>query len=329
MVMSSWLQSRRTRITATDAASILGVGFETPYAVWAAKTGRAPEKDLDSNEAIYWGGRLESIVIQECELRSGRRVISDRVWSPLTRAVIERHMHKGVEKLVLVHPDVPLLACTPDSVIQAWKPLPNKDEQVEHEGPGVLEAKTAGQFMAADWEDGVPLKYQIQVQVQLMVTGWSWGCVPVLIGGRDFRMYDVPRNDAFCSQLLDTLMQWWNDHVVEDVAPAVSGDDDDLLKAMYPNDSGATIVLPETWARHDEKLERWNQHAKRANDRVKELKAQLKAAIGDASYAAIEGTAVMYSYKTTPRAGYTVEPSTTRPLKRESLGKAKKARSRK
>lgn len=322
MVVSNWIEARSKRITATDAAAIYGVGFDTPYALWCGKTGRRSHKDLSANEAVYWGTVLEPIVIRECQLRSGRRLAPKHRWQSLTKAKVETYEHEGETKIVLVHPDMPLLSCTPDDVFEAWKPLPDVAEQQQFEGPGALEAKTAGQFMTSSWDEGVPLYYQIQVQMQLLITGWSWACVPVLIGGRDFRMYDIARDDVFCQRMVEQIHAWWDRHVVGDMAPPVEANDKDLLDSLYPKDDGKTIMLPAEWSKVDRRFQRWKAIHKRAEGEIKAISTKFRAAFGDASYAAIEGTAIQYSCKLYPRAGYTVEPTEYRKLVRTDLGKS-------
>lgn len=44
------------------------------YELWAILTGREAPPDLSAKEEVYWGTRLEEIVIDEYEKRTGREV---------------------------------------------------------------------------------------------------------------------------------------------------------------------------------------------------------------------------------------------------------------
>lgn len=61
-----WLASRATGIGASEVASVLGVGFQTPAEVWLRKVGLASDQDLAAEvERIHWGVVLEPVIIAQ------------------------------------------------------------------------------------------------------------------------------------------------------------------------------------------------------------------------------------------------------------------------
>ena len=110
------------------------------------------------------------------------------------------------------------------------------------DGPGILEIKTASYHSAPQWEESVPVAYQCQVLHQLTVTGHAWADVAVLIGGQDFRIYRIDRDEDKLADLLQREQAFWH-CVVEDRQPEPDGSADagSALQWLYPQDDGQCI----------------------------------------------------------------------------------------
>jgi hypothetical protein len=82
---------------------------------------------------------------------------------------------------------------------------------------------------------------------QLAVTGHDWADVAVLIGGQDFRIYRVNRDEDKIADLIARETVFWQ-HVVMDTQPAPDGSDDAgaALSWLFPRDDGQTIDLSES-----------------------------------------------------------------------------------
>ena len=211
MERKDWLAVRQQGIGASDAAAAVGISpYQSQLELWMIKTGRMsgmPEPSLDEvRSPIYWGNVLEPIVAAHYTRKTGRKV----------RRV----------NAVLQHPD-------PD---KAWM-LANLDYAVVAcDEVQLLECKTAGEFGARLWKDGVPEYYQCQVQHQLAVTGKQSADVAVLICGQEFRVYRIERDDALIQELIKLERQYW--HWVEtDTPPPADGSDsaDRALRQLYPH----------------------------------------------------------------------------------------------
>lgn len=128
-----WKELRRSKITATDAANILGIGFLTPYQLWLRKITGEEEKD---NPAMQRGRRLEEEA----------------------RAIFQETVVYEVKPMVVFHPKHPWLMATLDGV--------NLEQGI------LLEIKcpnVKNHDLALQGE--IPPVYYAQMQHQMMVTG--------------------------------------------------------------------------------------------------------------------------------------------------------------
>lgn len=212
-----WLAIRKQGIGSSDAAAAVGLSpYQSPLELWMIKTGRDSElpkiDPKDETTPVYWGSLLEPIVAAHYTRRTGNKV---------------RRINA-----VLQHPD-------PD---KAWM-LANIDREVIGAGDvQVLECKTAGEFGARLWRDGVPDYVVCQVQHQLAVTGKAAADVCVLICGQEIQVFRIQRDDALIGRLVELERQFWK-FVETDTPPPVDGSDsaDRALRCLYPNDSGNTL----------------------------------------------------------------------------------------
>ncbi len=212
MPRDTWLKLRQQGIGSSDAAVAVGLSpYKSPLSLWLEKTGRKQPADLSSKEAVAWGTILEPVLATVYAQRTGRKV----------RRV----------NAVLQHPEHPHL-------------LANLDREVIGlpEGPGILEIKTASYHSGPQWEESVPVAYQCQVLHQLAVTGHAWADVAVLIGGQDFRIYRIERDDNKIADLLAREADFWR-CVEQDIQPEPDGSADaaSALQWLYPQDDGQSV----------------------------------------------------------------------------------------
>ena len=258
-----WLAIRQQGIGSSDAAAAVGLNpYQSMLALWLIKTGRQAsigndaEANLDQADPMYWGKILEPIVAQHYQQRTGAKV----------RRV----------NAVLQHPEQP------------WM-LANLDYRISGDSSvGILECKTAGEFGARRWKDGVPDDIQLQVQHQLAVTGEHAADVAVLICGQRLQIHRIHRDDALINRLIALEQQFWH-YVETDTAPPADGSASaqHALQQLYPRDSGLVLdwqdneVLSAAFdALIDVRteLEACQQHED-------QLKQRIQQAMGDASQA--------------------------------------------
>ncbi len=238
------LAERKKSLGGSDAGAVLGLSpYRTPFDVWLDKTGRAPE--LDDTDAMFWGRVLEDTVA---------KVYADRSGDKIRRRGFERSrefpwMHANIDRVIVGDP----------------------------RGVGVLEIKTAGQYSADDWgESGtnqIPEHYYAQVAHYLAVTGYTWARLAVLIGGRDFRVYDVPRDDEIIDRLIDLERDFWR--LVETDMPPEPTNAADMAK-RWPKDTGAAVVADDEMMAKVEMLRTITTRIKSYNEQKTELETAIK-----------------------------------------------------
>ncbi|WP_423758924.1 YqaJ viral recombinase family protein [Burkholderia sp. NLJ2] len=208
-----WLAVRRTGIGGSDAAAAVNLNpYMSALELWLDKTGRAegmPRPDpADTTSPTYWGTLLEPIVAAVYTQQTGNKV----------RKV----------NAVLRHSSIPWMLANIDREI-----VGAHDVQI-------LECKTAGEYGARLWRDGVPEYVQIQVQHQLAVTGKTAAHVAVLLCGQALEVHRIERDDALIGRLIELEARFWR-FVESDTPPPADGSEsaDRALRHLYPGNGGA------------------------------------------------------------------------------------------
>jgi putative phage-type endonuclease len=262
-----WLAIRNLGIGSSDAAVAVGLSqYKSPLTLWLEKTHRKEADDLSEKDAVIWGTVLEPVLARVYAERTGAKV--RRV-----NAVLQHGKHGFM--------------------------LANLDREVvgQPEGPGVLEIKTAGYHSAPQWEDGIPVAYQCQVLHQLAVTGHAWADVAVLIGGQDFRIYRIQRDDDKIADLIEREAHFWQ-HVTLDTQPDPDGSDDaaTALQWLFPRDNGLTVDLSESVEFNAlfASLLAERQRKDDAEAREALIRQQIQNALGDATAALFQSGRVTW-----------------------------------
>lgn len=218
-----FLKQRQVGIGGSDIGAILGVSkYASPVDIWLRKTGRA--QPYEQTPAMYWGVVLEDVVAQEFQRRKERKI--QRVTTQLAHP--ERSWMIANIDRALVCPDM--------SGTVRWKDgrLTTRE---------LLECKTSNAFAAKDWgdedTDELPLTYNAQGQWYMGVTGAEVCHYAVLIGGSDYRTYQVERDDDLIKGMIEKAEEFWFKHVIADVAPEPQTADDAV--ALFPKDDGSEV----------------------------------------------------------------------------------------
>lgn len=201
-------KQRTGYIGGSDAAVIMGMNpWKNRVQLWQEKVGEVQPADLSGNSRVQWGIKLEDLVA--------------RHWAEVTGKKIRRNNY------LLRSEKWPWMAA-------------HLDREVI--GGGFLEVKTAG--MAKEWgEDGsssIPDHYMCQVQHYMAVTGSAKCWVAVLIGGSDFRSYEIQRNDEFISLMAQAQEAFWK--LVQDGTPPEPLTSDEAVDRWPASDQGKTAA---------------------------------------------------------------------------------------
>jgi len=263
-----WLAWRRDGLGGSDAAAVCGLSpWATPYTTWLEKTGQLPLVDRPPSRYQRWGTLLEP-------------ALRDAFEEETQLAVVH------VQSLV-VNRERPWLRATLDGLAEGGV-------------TAVFESK-ASNGRDGRWDRGVPDYYLIQVQHQLAVTGLDLGYVAVLLGGADFEVYEVPRDEAAIGAILSQEERFWTENVGKGLAPVVDSSEETgiaLRAAFAESRSEKSIELPvETAARLIDDLRSAKEASKDAESRERAAANTLMALLGDAEFGLLEGQ-VAITWKT-------------------------------
>jgi putative phage-type endonuclease len=165
-------------IGASEISAVAGLNpFSSPWQVWCRKTGQAPE--LVQNAPMEWGHRLEPVIRQKYVDDTGFTV--------------------RVPAESMFHPEMPWARATPDGIARDRK---NKSEHL-------LQCKNVGTFVEKSWHDAPPAYVQLQVQWEMLVTGLERDDIACLIGGNDFRIYTIHRDQRAIDDLVTIAADFW------------------------------------------------------------------------------------------------------------------------
>jgi len=252
---AEWHELRKTGIGGSDIAAVCGVSpWTSPFALWARKTGRIDDT-LETSEAMAWGNRLESVVLDTLEQEHG--------WT-LTRDVgTWAHKHRP------------------------WQ-LANPDALISEDGnKGIVEVKTSryedGWQSIAEHEigdaTGVPLHYRTQVQWYLQTFGFDFAYVAVLFGGSKLRRYRVEA-DLFEQSVNLKKAAEMHKLILDDKQPEFDGALSTLetVRALHPDIVDDEVELGDLWMHTDLALTAEKEAIAHAN----EMKARVLDALGSA-----------------------------------------------
>lgn len=224
-----WDAFRKDRIGGSEVGAIAGESkYESAYSLWAKKLSLIPE-ERSENEAMYWGRHLEPVVIDRFE-----------------RDHPEFEIHRNVG--TWVNHKLPFMLANPDAVFT----MPDG-------GLGILEIKTAR--FPDDWAEGVPRYYQTQVQWYLRCFDLQYAVVAVLIGGSDYREYEMWADKTWQQYDLEMVEQFLN-HLDAQTKPDWDGSESTLqaVRAQHPDiDMDQSVELGDLGIYYFNAVERMNE----------------------------------------------------------------------
>lgn len=182
-----WLAAREQDVTASAAGALLGVHeYQTPYGLWALKSGRVDDDPGDS-PAMQRGRLLEPVAIQ---------------------LIREQNPHwKIIEGNDAYYRDPDIrLGCTPDLIVEC-----------PERGRGVIQIKSVGSMIfRKKWQDGdhnivPPTWIGIQAMIEANLVDAQWACVaPMVVDyGVDIYMIDTPLIPALFDRIKSETVKFW------------------------------------------------------------------------------------------------------------------------
>jgi putative phage-type endonuclease len=199
-----WHALRATGIGGSDVGTICGLNpWQSAFTLWAKKTNRIDDY-IEPNEAMEWGTRLESVVLDKfVEVHSDLTVFRDcGTWS---------------------HKDRDWQLANPDAIFQ--------DASGEF---GIVEVKTARYEDA--WSDGVPAYYRTQVLWYLQTFGFKKAFVVALFSGSRYREFEITL-DEFEADLNLSKVESFRSYVERDLQPDWDGSTStyETVRELHPD----------------------------------------------------------------------------------------------
>lgn len=216
---AAFLAERQTGLGASDIAAALGYSpYRSPVELFMQKTGRLVD-DAESMR-LRFGQHNEEFVAKEYERVTGFKV---QRFNPMLRHPKFQNIIGHVDRLVIP---------------AGQKVAAHRGEIRTDRG---LEAKTVDSFIyrtSGEWgepgTDEVPTVYLIQSVTYMGLTGCRRWDLAALVGSGagELPIYHMARDLDLEEEIFTRAQEWWETHVVKDVAPEPRSEDDVAL--LYP-----------------------------------------------------------------------------------------------
>lgn len=208
-----WLKIRKQYIGGSDAGAIIGMNpYSSPFSVWAEKIGQI--SSFEGNVTTKVGNYLEEFVAQMFEDETGKKV---------------RRCN-----FTLVNDQYPW-ACA------------NIDREIVGED-ALLECKTTNSYVNVKrFRQGeYPEQWYAQMTHYLAVTGKKKAYLAVLSECKEFRTFELDRDEAEIKALMDAEKDFWNKYVIGHIPPPIDGTapTSEAIKRVFMTDDGVEISLP-------------------------------------------------------------------------------------
>lgn len=206
-----WHTLRKKRIGGSDVGAILGVNkYKSIIDVYIDKT---EGSNFEGNESTFWGHMHESTIM---------------------KVFAQKHREFNVYQ-------------APYSVVDDFL-IANLDGVLKDKNTGdygVLEIKTTNAFNYKDWDgDIVPQYYYAQVQHYLMLTGYKFAYIAVLIGGNKYKDFKIERSEEDITLIKEKVTEFYTENLLKQIPPMPDGSDAymDYLKKKAMDIENDTVV---------------------------------------------------------------------------------------
>jgi putative phage-type endonuclease len=252
-VITDVTQDRESGLGGSDIAAVVGLSpYATAHDVWAQKVGLAPR--IVETEPMHWGHKLEELIASHYAATRG----VDLDTSPR-----------------LYHRKGKWAFGSPDRLVRGAR------RGLEIKNVGFTQAHLWGE----EGTDQIPDHYIPQTQWYLEITEYDDFDVPVLLGGNQFRVYNVKRDPEFGAALLEQGERFWIDHVLARKPPPVDGSESAkrMLSLLYPRDKRPMLASTPDMDHLAHELANAREHRLGGEQAEAEIAAKLKELIGDAA----------------------------------------------
>lgn len=195
MTRDEWLAYRMTGIGASEIGTLLGLDdYKSSIELFYEKIGEKPRFDIESM-AAFMGREQEDFIAEMWQYWGGDQ---DSMIYNFRNDAIQRRCQRV--NAYVRNPDYPWLFVS----------LDRKINKHENKGEGALEIKTIGGYEADKWEAGLPPKYVMQVQTQLLVGIFDYGEMAILQDGRKMSVLPFDRHKNIIKEIVARSKDFWD-----------------------------------------------------------------------------------------------------------------------
>lgn len=252
---SEWLKWRKKGIGGSDAAAIAGLNpWKSPIAVYLEKIGET--EPIEDNERMRIGRDLEDYVAKRFVEATGMKVRR--------------------RNAILQHSEYPFMLANVDRLIVGKK-----------EG---LECKVTNSYAKKEWEDEIPIYYEIQCHHYMAVTGYKAWWIACLIGNERFVYKRIERDEEVIKNLIKIERDFWENYVIPRQMPAPDGSDaaTEIIKKMYPNSNPEQVIkLPKSYESKLQRLDEIKELISKLDKEKKQLEQEIQVKMGENEIAII------------------------------------------
>ena len=209
-----WLELRKKLgVGGSEAGAVIGMNpYKSAYTLWAEKTGRAAE--FEGNLITEVGSYLEAFVAELFERETGKKV---------------RRKNR-----ILVNDRYPFAFADVDRLVVGEKAL--LEIKTTNSVPIMKQLRNSNEF---------PEAYYAQVVHYLAVSGLEKAYLAVLINCREFKVFELERDEDEIAALMGAEEEFWCHYVHDDTPPPADGaaSTSDTITAIYPESNDDTVSL--------------------------------------------------------------------------------------
>lgn len=199
MTPAEWLGFRKRGIGASEVGAIMGLSqYKSNVELFYEKIGQGLGYNIE-NIAMFMGTELEEFIAKMWQYWGGNE-------ATLIENFRTGNMVRRMQRVnsYIQNPKYPHLFVSLDRRINK-----HTDQNGKERGNGALEIKTISGYEADKWDAGIPPSHVVQVQTQLIVTGWQYGELAVLKDGRFFDVYPYEKHKGVCSAIVKQTTDFW------------------------------------------------------------------------------------------------------------------------
>src|SRR5699024_4812227 len=252
MSKNEWLMKRKCGIGRSDASSILGFNpYKSSMAVYLEKIdeiglkGKSVAQSSNDNED---SGSKEKVGAQNSDNNFSNELKEDYVYkddknnykmelgNKLKGFVASEFMLKTGKKVrningILRNDKYPFAIANIDRAVVGEKAF--------------LECKVTNSFNKKEWQMGVPIHYQIQVNHYMAVTGATHCYVAALIGNEELIIHRIDRDEEIIDEIMKLEAMFWDKCILGGEIPAPDGslDYSIVLQGLYKDSKDEELIL--------------------------------------------------------------------------------------